>query len=201
MCGGELAGIHALIENEAADQWVRGAAVSCLVTLVAAGQKSRDEVVSYFARLFRGQLERKWSNVWDSLVSCSSELYPAELLDDIKRAYAEGLVDSGYLGLDDVKRDLALGKERVLARLADDSHWCLVEDTVEEMEWWACFQEEEPELGPPDAVPVLKKSGPDKSAVFSPGVVSQVQRTAPKIGRNDPCPCGSGKKYKKCCGA
>ena len=24
---------------------------------------------------------------------------------------------------------------------------------------------------------------------------------SPKIGRNDPCPCGSGKKYKKCCGA
>ena len=28
-----------------------------------------------------------------------------------------------------------------------------------------------------------------------------VLRDAPKIGRNDPCPCGSGKKYKKCCGA
>ncbi|HQL88064.1 MAG TPA: DUF1186 domain-containing protein [Lentisphaeria bacterium] len=26
-------------------------------------------------------------------------------------------------------------------------------------------------------------------------------RTEPKIGRNDPCPCGSGKKHKKCCGA
>lgn len=26
-----------------------------------------------------------------------------------------------------------------------------------------------------------------------------VVRTAPKVGRNDPCPCGSGKKYKKCC--
>ena len=26
-------------------------------------------------------------------------------------------------------------------------------------------------------------------------------RAAPKIGRNDPCPCGSGKKFKKCCGA
>lgn len=25
-------------------------------------------------------------------------------------------------------------------------------------------------------------------------------RTEPKIGRNDPCPCGSSKKYKKCCG-
>jgi preprotein translocase subunit SecA len=28
-----------------------------------------------------------------------------------------------------------------------------------------------------------------------------VHRDAPKVGRNDPCPCGSGKKHKKCCGA
>lgn len=27
-----------------------------------------------------------------------------------------------------------------------------------------------------------------------------VRRTSPKVGRNDPCPCGSGKKYKNCCG-
>ena len=27
-----------------------------------------------------------------------------------------------------------------------------------------------------------------------------IKREEPKIGRNDPCPCGSGKKYKKCCG-
>lgn len=27
------------------------------------------------------------------------------------------------------------------------------------------------------------------------------RREEPKVGRNDPCPCGSGKKYKKCCGA
>jgi preprotein translocase subunit SecA len=31
------------------------------------------------------------------------------------------------------------------------------------------------------------------------GVASQV-KSSPKVGRNDPCPCGSGKKYKKCCG-
>ncbi|MBI5124518.1 MAG: SEC-C domain-containing protein, partial [Candidatus Omnitrophica bacterium] len=30
--------------------------------------------------------------------------------------------------------------------------------------------------------------------------VSTYKREAPKVGRNDPCPCGSGKKYKKCCG-
>jgi tetratricopeptide (TPR) repeat protein len=31
--------------------------------------------------------------------------------------------------------------------------------------------------------------------------VATVRRETPKVGRNDPCPCGSGKKYKKCCGA
>jgi SEC-C motif-containing protein len=27
------------------------------------------------------------------------------------------------------------------------------------------------------------------------------EKNAPKVGRNDPCPCGSGKKFKKCCGS
>ena len=30
--------------------------------------------------------------------------------------------------------------------------------------------------------------------------VETVVHEGPRIGRNDPCPCGSGKKYKKCCG-
>ena len=28
-----------------------------------------------------------------------------------------------------------------------------------------------------------------------------IRREEPKVGRNDPCPCGSGKKFKQCCGA
>ncbi|MBZ0106330.1 MAG: SEC-C domain-containing protein [Sulfuricella denitrificans] len=28
-----------------------------------------------------------------------------------------------------------------------------------------------------------------------------VKRDTPKVGRNEPCPCGSGKKFKQCCGA
>jgi uncharacterized protein len=35
----------------------------------------------------------------------------------------------------------------------------------------------------------------------SPGAHrTEPRRNAPKVGRNDPCPCGSGKKYKRCCG-
>ena len=36
---------------------------------------------------------------------------------------------------------------------------------------------------------------------FVTSVTPPAQRDAPKVGRNDPCPCGSGKKHKKCCGA
>jgi preprotein translocase subunit SecA len=30
--------------------------------------------------------------------------------------------------------------------------------------------------------------------------LAPVRRDVPKVGRNEPCPCGSGKKYKNCCG-
>jgi len=43
----------------------------------------------------------------------------------------------------------------------------------------------------------LVTSGPSKTG----GIISKTKPvTSKKIGRNDPCPCGSGKKYKKCCG-
>lgn len=41
----------------------------------------------------------------------------------------------------------------------------------------------------------------DEELDDEPLVKTQPIRTEPKIGRNAPCPCGSGKKYKKCCGA
>mgnify|MGYP000021932147 CR=1 FL=1 len=36
--------------------------------------------------------------------------------------------------------------------------------------------------------------------LFESETSETVKRDGEKIGRNDPCPCGSGKKYKKCCG-
>jgi preprotein translocase subunit SecA len=33
-----------------------------------------------------------------------------------------------------------------------------------------------------------------------PALALPIQREMPKVGRNEPCPCGSGKKYKNCCG-
>ena len=41
---------------------------------------------------------------------------------------------------------------------------------------------------------------PASGSATQSGVVSPDGKTVKKVGRNDPCPCGSGKKYKKCCG-
>jgi preprotein translocase subunit SecA len=61
---------------------------------------------------------------------------------------------------------------------------------------------------PPAARPgsVLERSpgaagpGPQRGAAGAGGARAGAAPAA-KVGRNDPCPCGSGKKYKKCCGA
>ncbi len=45
-----------------------------------------------------------------------------------------------------------------------------------------------------------KKQGELKYSHGDEEKPSPVRRTTKKVGRNDPCPCGSGKKYKKCCG-
>jgi Protein of unknown function (DUF1186)/SEC-C motif len=207
VCGGDIRGIQSLIENEDANKWARWAGMTALVTLVAAGQKSRDEVVSYFASLFRGRLVREWSYAWDGLVSSSYALYPEELFADIKQAYEEDLVDSSHISLKDVERQLAVGKDASLTRLSEDYRF--VENTIDEMESWACFQQDFWKLAKSTAkVPVERAEprvaaagpSPAKANPSPPPIIPQV-RTGPKIGRNDPCPCGSGKKYKKCCGA
>ena len=55
--------------------------------------------------------------------------------------------------------------------------------------------EEAPRMRAPK--PQIKLSGPSLESAIA---VAEARKTS-KIGRNDPCPCGSGKKYKKCCGA
>jgi len=60
------------------------------------------------------------------------------------------------------------------------------------------------QVAQPDEMQELRKPA-NQNLVFSHGdepvKKKPVKRTEKKIGRNAPCPCGSGKKYKKCCGA
>ena len=57
-----------------------------------------------------------------------------------------------------------------------------------------------PVEGAPAGVPPSAMAGVAGGPAPAPSDGGGVRREAPKVGRNDPCPCGSGKKYKKCCG-
>ena len=50
------------------------------------------------------------------------------------------------------------------------------------------------------ALQAIKSVDGGQSTLENPDVDRTVRREEPKVGRNDPCPCGSGKKYKACCG-
>ncbi|HEX3035208.1 MAG TPA: DUF1186 domain-containing protein [Thermodesulfobacteriota bacterium] len=172
VCGGDDSLIKQLAENEAADEFVRGAALEALVCLTATGEKSREEVLEYYKGLLQGNLTKQSSFFCAEIVSAATDLYPEEIYDEIKQVFENGLVDESIIDLKFVDRQLKLGKEQVLAKL-QEGRYRPIEDTIRELEWWACFQ-------PPRQQQTVKKK---------------------KLGRNEPCPCGSGKKYKKCCGA
>ncbi|HUH66472.1 MAG TPA: preprotein translocase subunit SecA [Syntrophales bacterium] len=69
------------------------------------------------------------------------------------------------------------------------------EDTVEKLSMVRIQKQEEVDQMQDEASQDYVLSRGEQS-----GETSTVKRESKKVGRNDPCPCGSGKKYKKCCG-
>ncbi|MCZ6760680.1 MAG: DUF1186 domain-containing protein [Gemmatimonadetes bacterium] len=119
---GDATLMEGLTENEQANEWVRGAALGGMVTLVSSGERSREEVIDYFGDLFRGRLVRQPGQVWDSLVACSTVLCPDGVYTDIEKAYEDGLVDPFYISWAEVGEALKLGKQQMLAHLRRDPH-------------------------------------------------------------------------------
>jgi hypothetical protein len=187
--GGETGGIVALIENEQAHEYVRSGAMGAMVSLVLTGQRTRDEVMGYFLELFH-KLERTPGAQWDGLANSCADLWPHEALDELNRAYEDGLVDTLSIAWEDIERAEALGIEGSLQETARQEP--LINNLSWEMGWMMRFHRREP-LREQRNEPLLPLPAVD----WTP----PIRRTEPKIGRNDPCTCGSGKKYKKCCGA
>lgn len=135
---------------------------------------------------------------------------------------AEALMRSRYCAF--VKEDVAYLKktltpdqqrdfsEKETLRWAKESEWLGLEiiRTEEEggeeddkgvVEFVARFRFEDREQEHRETARFEKKDGNWLYAGALNTPANRVQREGPKLGRNDPCPCGSGKKYKKCCGA
>lgn len=189
VCDGDPAPLRKLVEDEAAGHWARNAALDALLTRVFEGDASRDELIAYLTRLGDAEAERLRAlhgdfdelQILNSVVSVATDLGAVELLERIRGWFADELVDPMIADLPWVERHIARPYETCRDEVLGWGKG-YVRSVKKEIGWWAGFKEE------------------DKPARTKPSPAILPLRQGPKIGRNDPCPCGSGKKFKKCCG-
>lgn len=136
--------------------------------------------------------------------SLYEELRRYFLLEELDRGWKEHLRSMDYLrdgiGLRGYgQRDPKLEYKRegfqmfqeLLGRIREGALRALTRLHVEKQPVEETFQHKEPEMPLSYSAPGSLEDGSPEPARADPG----------RVGRNEPCPCGSGKKYKKCCGA
>ena len=139
-CGGSLDRIRALVVDREVDLFVRGAAIEALTFAVAEGVADRDETVAFVQGLFTGEEAEADSFFWSNLVATLCDLHPGDSMDLIRRAYADGLVQPGYIGMSDVERSLALDRAEAMAALGERTRRRMPADLHSYISWFAEFQ-------------------------------------------------------------
>ena len=189
VCDGDWGLLQGLAEDSAASPWARNAALDAMMTQVFEGDASRDELISYLmrlgdadaARLRAPGTETEGVEVLDFVVSVATDIGATEMLERIRGWYADDLTDSTIANLPRIEKRIARGfessRDEALGRGKG-----YVQSVKKEIGWLGGLADDKPAKSKPVPVPVAV-------------------RQSPKTGRNDPCPCGSGKKYKKCHGA
>jgi Protein of unknown function (DUF1186)/SEC-C motif len=194
VCGRDLEPLKQVVLNPEANEYCRAEAIETLGLLAAWEEVPYREVVEYFLWLAREGLERESTHVWNGLAAVCVDIEAFEVFPALRQAYVDGLIDPDFMRedeLDEIEQGPHGGN---LARYRAVPP--RIDDVVEETKW-LCFQtlatEDEVAVKP---LPVTEDPA-TKGRVISAG---GQYRASPKVGRNDPCPCGSGKKYKHCCG-
>ncbi len=185
VCNADIVPIKSLIENSSLFESARTNALISLQILVHEGILERKEVLEYFAELFQHILEKKPSPLWDHLVYETVQLYGKTLKEHIYTAIENDLVNPDFICREVVDNILSLPEDTVLTH---SRYNCRGLVDVHRFLGW---------LSPLEEVFRSHVSAADSP----PPPACTYIRKHTKIGRNDPCPCGSGKKYKKCCGA
>jgi hypothetical protein len=189
---GDIELLMSLIENTEANEYARGQALISLVVLVFNGQLSREFVMDYFKQLLTDKLTDTSYYFNTQIVCCCNDLYPEEVYADIGRLYEEELVEEIIIGMDSIDKTLKRRKEEVLQSNQQAYQFQFITDTIKELQGWACFHQ--------DQFKTSAQSFSKRSAAAYDEPKRNPAVKVEKIGRNDPCTCGSGQKYKKCCG-
>jgi hypothetical protein len=207
VCDGDLSPLQALAEDVNASIWSRHAALKAMTVRALEGDADRAVVIDYLADLGEREALRLGAanapiatfELIDAVVSNATDLSAVSMLPAIRQWFADRLLDESIAGEAWVAAHIARSPEESLAQLRqyNDSY---LADVASEMSWWSGFRDDPaPAPGKPAAAngDVVDQHRPRATAERPVTIV----RDGPKIGRNDPCPCGSGRKYKKCHGS
>ena len=147
--------------------------------------EQRDKILNWYDSILNHYLTSKQDNLIDTdligLMICEiMEADLKELIPVIEKLYDKGFVAQGICGsFKEVKKDFG---DRKISYHKKDILSIYDRYLYIENNWYSYNNEEQDQL-------------------FDSNKQNEItyERNEAKIGRNDPCPCGSGKKYKKCC--
>jgi hypothetical protein len=195
--------IEGLITNRELNESIRWAAISSLSFLIRDGRVSREDTIERLRGHLRDAIEQRDFLHGTALVHTLAELGAKEAESEVREAFRWQLVDEVLITEEEVE-DLLTAENETFRDTLDRLGPTELDDSVELLRTWYCFQpQSEREKSstsfsslsawPPS--PALAEEFTDDALEDEPITTSR------QVGRNDPCPCGSGKKFKKCCGS
>ncbi len=195
--GGDVSLINKLIEDENVYEFVSAAALDSWLCLLRAGLKTREEVIAYYKILFEKPCEEvdflRGSMLWNCL-----NLKAVELLPEIEKSYAENKIELLLMGnWNDFQKLMAEENSRFLD--GSSKEFDLIDDMISDLEDWYCFSKPHDFMREGEDIEIDDDSEDEENILWNSRYEGTFVRETPKVGKNDPCPCGSGRKYKKCC--
>ena len=181
--------LYDLILDRSADEFVRARMCEALAMLARRDQLPRSEVAR-FLHACHADLEQSTCFVWDGWQSAIALLGLVELKPLVERAFRRGYLSPEYSSFEDFQDDLRqVIEHRAPPEWQSKNEFELFGDTIEELSHWSWSSRDEDEDDAEDDADDWEPK-PPQGPIVNP---------FKGVGRNDPCPCGSGKKFKKCC--
>ena len=192
---GNLPALKGVIEDAAADQFVRHGALMAMAYLTRTGRISDAETRAYLLHLYAEMRPQAESFVWAGWVEAVACLGYRDYADQAERLMRRGFVERFVMSIDDFRGDLrqTLDDPDGMAGFALD-RVAPFGEAIETLSQWYYFTDA---YKKDQARAAARHAVDEKWSALNTGS-SQIDQFR-HVGRNDPCPCGSGKKYKKCC--
>jgi hypothetical protein len=182
--------LYEIILDPNAEQFVRSRMCEALAMLVLKGEFDRALAGRFLRDAFTELRPQAECYVWHGWQSAIAMLGLSELEILVKRAFDRGFIDQQWLGFEHFQQDLQWAIKRPgEPRHPQDDQFTLFGDTVEELSHWYGFSDDY----------LADRERRLKQAEAEPAESQPYRNPLRGVGRNDPCPCGSGKKFKNCC--